>query len=578
MWLGAMAAMLAIVATPAPAADANEGYFAAQPNGDLMQVPRADAGAALLPDGQVLIVGGDNEESSALRSAELFDPDNDSFTLLAPYAGPLQARSGPVVATLPDGEVLVAGGERESSFLRSAELFNPATDQFVSLPEVGSSEMQTARSEAAVAPLPDGEVLIAGGYAGVRDVLDSAELFDPSNDTFTELPDTGDHGMIEGRYGAVAAPLPDGKVLISGGGTFGSGDPAETDELFNPARGSFEGLVSPSPVEPQHPRESAAAASLPGGQILIVGGQGGVFYVARTAELFDPVNPGFSLIGGSQFEAATVVGRLGSFGVLLPNGQVLIGGGYGYTVHEQATSNGSELFYSAPQATVTGGSFDDQSVGASSPLSVITLTNVGAQELDITGATLQGIDQRDFAVVADACVGRRLAFEQTCQITAAFTPSATGPRAATVALADNEQTPTEIALTGTGVSPVSDSSASSQAADTRATTGASAAADGAARQTARGTRIVVCHILIRHRLPLQRCTTKYTATPVADIPTGSVAAVLWRHGHLYASGWVLRAAGEPRLLLTRRRRVRPGVYTLVLTGAGKHVRDTVAIG
>ena len=574
MWMLGAAISTAAVAVPATA-DASEGYFASPPALGRMQVARAGAGAALLPDGQVLIVGGDNEESSALRTAELFDPDNDSFTLLAPYAGPLQARSGPVVATLPDGEVLVAGGERESSFLRSAELFNPATDQFVSLPEVGSSEMQTARSEAAVAPLPDGEVLIAGGYAGVRDVLDSAELFDPSNDTFTELPDTGDHGMIEGRYGAVAAPLPDGKVLISGGGTFGSGDPAETDELFNPARGSFEGLVSPSPVEPQHPRESAAAASLPGGQILIVGGQGGVFYVARTAELFDPVNPGFSLIGGSQFEAATVVGRLGSFGVLLPNGQVLIGGGYGYTVHEQATSNGSELFYSAPQATVTGGSFDDQAVNESSGQSVITLTNIGAQDLEITNASLQGVDPTDFAIVTNACTGRRLAFEQTCQIAAAFTPTTTGARTATIALTDNEQTPTEIALTGVGVAAGSIASASGQG--TGATGAGRGTAATVARRSTQGTALVVCHVVITHRLPLQRCTTKHTATPVTGVPTGAVAAVLWRHGRLYASGWVVRPTGEPVLLLTRRRQIGAGAYTLVLIGDGKRVRETVTI-
>ena len=206
---------------------------------------------------------------------------------------------------------------------------------------------------------------------------------------------------------------------------------------------------------------------------------------------------------------------------------------------------------------------------------MITLTNLGAQQLEITNATLQGADPADFAIVTNACTGRRLAFEQTCQIAAAFTPTTTGARTATIALTDNEQTPTEIALTGVGVAAGSIASASGQG--TGATGAGRGTAATVARRSTQGTALVVCHVVITHRLPLQRCTTKHTATPVTGVPTGAVAAVLWRHGRLYASGWVVRPTGEPVLLLTRRRQIGAGAYTLVLIGDGKRVRETVTI-
>ena len=65
-------------------------------------------------------------------------------------------------------------------------------------------------------PLADGEVLIAGGFDG-SNVVQGAELFDPSTDTFTALPASGSSELQSAREGAVAAPLPVGQVLIAGG-------------------------------------------------------------------------------------------------------------------------------------------------------------------------------------------------------------------------------------------------------------------------------------------------------------------------------------------------------------------------
>ena len=61
--------------------------------------------------------------------------------------------------------------------------------------------MTAARYGAVAAPLPDGDVLIAGGYSQLG-FLSSAEVFDPSTGTFTALPALDDHRV---RGGGAAA-------------------------------------------------------------------------------------------------------------------------------------------------------------------------------------------------------------------------------------------------------------------------------------------------------------------------------------------------------------------------------------
>jgi hypothetical protein len=73
--------------------------------------------------------------------------------------------------------------------------------------------MGTVRRGAVAAPLPDGRVLVAGSYYDGGDhYLSSAEVFNPATSAFTPV---GDMGIA--RVRAAAAPLPDGRVLVAGG-------------------------------------------------------------------------------------------------------------------------------------------------------------------------------------------------------------------------------------------------------------------------------------------------------------------------------------------------------------------------
>ena len=202
------------------------------------------------------------------------------------------ARMDATATLLQNGKVLIAGGSPEAgdlagnTVLGHAEVYDPATGKFTV-----TGSMRTARANAAAALLPDGRVLIAGGY-GCRntkncspddsmsgmDCIASAELYDPATGKFTA---TG--SMSVPRCNATATPLPDGRVLVLNGGS-------EVAELYDPDTGKFShdgsllGAYQGSSGASMGGAGTASATLLSNGKILVLGPTGG----GPTAELFDP--------------------------------------------------------------------------------------------------------------------------------------------------------------------------------------------------------------------------------------------------------------------------------------------------
>src|SRR5439155_23495968 len=77
---------------------------------------------------------------------------------------------------LPDGRVLLTGGEQGTGvpLLKTAELYDPGTGQFTQVAHI----MTIAREKHTATLLQDGRVLIVGGK--------QADTYDPNTQVFTE--------------------------------------------------------------------------------------------------------------------------------------------------------------------------------------------------------------------------------------------------------------------------------------------------------------------------------------------------------------------------------------------------------
>jgi hypothetical protein len=295
--------------------DPASGHFVATGS---MNTERAGATAVLLADGKVLVAGGflidGTGNTVPLASAELYDPATGVFI---PTGSMYTARYNHTATLLPSGLVLIAGGTGEHATLDSAEVYDPRTSSFR---PVGA--MTTPRTGHTATLLADGRVLIAGGLSATQPAsptyLGSAELFDPTTGLFTP---TG--SMSVTRYSAAAARLPDGRVLVLGGLRVGDDDKKysmETAETYDPAGGTFAATGSMA-----NPRAGAGTVVLSDGRVLVVGGvlsgaDPDDAYLA-SAEAYRPADDLFAFAG------TMITPRYGPTATLLEDGRVLIAGG-----------------------------------------------------------------------------------------------------------------------------------------------------------------------------------------------------------------------------------------------------------
>jgi WD40 repeat protein len=248
-----------------------------------MNTARVGHTATTLQNGRVLVAGGASKMfgGKVFASAELYNPSKKRFSSTAAM---LEARTGHTATLLANGKVLIACGNDGTTSLTSAELYDPTSAKFT---ETG--EINIGRERCSATLLANGQVLVAGGITlqpdGNGSVQDSAELYDPATGSFTP---TGT--MTSARENHTATLLPDGRVLITGGFSDNVGV-LDTAELYDPVTGLFSPAGHMTTTRYGH-----LAAVLGNGDVLIAGGFDDAGATLKSAELFVAASGNFNAI------------------------------------------------------------------------------------------------------------------------------------------------------------------------------------------------------------------------------------------------------------------------------------------
>jgi len=191
-----------------------------------MLAARTDHTATLLESGEVLVIGGAVGSGTPLAAAELYSPATGRWRSTG---GLRHARTGHTAVLLPSGVVLVAGGETSTgadpAVTQAVELYDPEGGSFAA-----GESLAVARARHTATLLPDGDVLVAGGQDAAGAPLASCERWGAVSWKWTAAP-----ALAHARARHATTVLEDGRLLTTGGA--GADGPLASTELFTSASG-----------------------------------------------------------------------------------------------------------------------------------------------------------------------------------------------------------------------------------------------------------------------------------------------------------------------------------------------------
>ncbi len=295
-----------------------------------------------LPDGRVLLVGGDGQDARPLNSIELFNPQKNSFQTLATMSVP---RRNPRLNLLPNGAVLITGESKIAELLipdsaapngfilrnakhpahdfhqdhvsvtladdtvllvggrtRTLERFYPASETFTRL----SAKLPAVLDDQAAARLYNNTILLAGGQEVFSNqCIANTWIYDPAKDRLFDGPKltpTSQGAVQPGASDMIAVDLfagdPDrkGRFILLCGGEYDPGKGPDPDIVLDTAQiylAEENRLASVGPMLTPHDDFQAVLLQSPPGQakVLLLSGIKQGDRVTPRCEIFSFLSP-----------------------------------------------------------------------------------------------------------------------------------------------------------------------------------------------------------------------------------------------------------------------------------------------
>lgn len=288
--------------------------------------------ATRLLDGRTLVTGGLDLHQAPQNTSEIFDLKTRTFRLTAPMIGKRAAHSAVLLRRGPHrGKVLVLGGFSQPagggnflsavlSAVRTTELWDPKTGRWSPGPR-----MTVPRLMFDVWERPDGKLLILGGVGWtplgpikVPTIFRDVDVYDPNTNTISKGAP-----MLTPRGGFAFGELPDGRLLVAGGGEtlLNLGSPVDKCEVYDPKTDRWT-----STARMTEPRAFCTMFALPDGRRMVIGGFKGSLVSPislRSTDIHDPRT-------GAWSKGPDMGVDLAGYGwFVTPMGQIQIVGGQG---------------------------------------------------------------------------------------------------------------------------------------------------------------------------------------------------------------------------------------------------------
>ena len=330
----------------------------------------------VLPDGRVYVTGGHTHSRrgpNGVRECDIYNPSTRTWTRSARMT---QARWYPTNVGLANGRVLIFGGQAASgSPANTVEEFNPATGLMRTLPPSATRGLGLYPR---LHLMGDGRLVRSGPQA-------QSMRFDPATSGWTTGPT-----MSANRNRGISVLLPGGtRVLSVGGHASATSGPSRTAEILDYAR--WPAGWSPT-GSMTHPRLLANAVLLPDGKVLVVGGGRLQNYTGPVfePELYDPATGRWTLMaphqGGRMYHGTAV---------LLPDARVLLAGQDNGPLATYGELWSPPYLFRGPRPTITGA---PATAGYGAPITVTTpeAASIGSVMLIRPGSTTHQVntDQR----------------------------------------------------------------------------------------------------------------------------------------------------------------------------------------